>query len=164
MYLNNQQSQGGVVTSDMLQSTPPPAAAFEGEITGVGNTLGQRQFVPGEELIMIWRFRNVGLHSWPATELVCADGDSLGLQSGSASIVNLGPGCHVDLPVNLRAPFATGSVGGAFRLRSELHGYITEPSWVFIEVAGDVGIQTMPESGTGVGEVGGDGMAMDDDL
>merc|ERR1719263_1622036 len=125
MFLNQSQSGDVVLSSEDLQSSSPPVAVFEGDITGVGNTLGQRQFAPGDEVVMVWRFRNSGAEAWPRVELCCADGDPFSF--AGADLSNLAPGVHMDVAVSLRAPHVTGSVGGAFRLRSELHGYITEP-------------------------------------
>jgi len=153
MLLNQRQSAGGgVMTSDMLQE-PSPVVSFEGDVSGVGNTLSARAFAPGEPIQMVWRFRNVGQHAWPWLELVCADGDALGLDLHASRAAPLAPGQHVDMPVRLVAPPTCGSVGGAFRLRSEFHGYVTEPTWIMLEVAG-----------AAAGTVGGEDMQMADDM
>ena len=83
---------------------------------------------------MVWRFRNTGQTPWPGVELCCSDGDNFSYPGHNLS--NLPAGQHIDVPVTLRAPNQNGSIGGAFRLRSELHGYITEPTWCMLEVVG----------------------------
>lgn len=164
MYLQSAQDSGGLVLSDSLKNIPPPAATFEGDITGVGNTLMQRTFAPLEDITMVWRFRNVGSHAWPNVDLVCSEGEELSFRTQTAPGVGPPPpGGTIDIEVHLTAPPAHGSAGGAFRLRSELHGYICDPIWVLLEVAGPaVATALMPPGQSGLPQLDpAPGMAMD---
>jgi len=136
MYLNQAQSRGGIVGSEVLSSSPQPIASFDGEVTGFGETLQQQSFPPGAELVFVWRFRNLGQNRWPATELALADGDVVEFAVQPFSLPQ--PGEYVDIVAHLKVPqtAANSRFGSAFRLRSELHGYFTEPIWVFVEVSG----------------------------
>ena len=76
---------------------------------------------PNQVFIKTWRIRNMGTCSWNSSYLLIFDhGDGMGVTSGytqqlTAGIVN--PGQEVDLSVNLKAPAASGTYTGYWRLR-----------------------------------------------
>ena len=83
---------------------------------------------------MAWRFRNTGSLPWPRVELCCSEGDPMSFTGCDLS--ELPAGQHIDVPVIIHAPNHIGHAGGAFRLRSEFHGFITDPLWIMLEVNG----------------------------
>jgi len=135
MFLNAQgQSGRGLVSTQDYQQQAAPVAVFEGDISGVGDTLSQQRFAPGQEVTMIWRFRNTGAAAWPlGVELGCADGHQMQFACPNG-IGPCAPGENIDVAVTIAAPPAGGSYGTAFRLLSPVFGYFTEPLWVMLEV------------------------------
>lgn len=117
-------------------NTPIPCnlATFDTDVTIPDNT----QMAPNQVFTKTWRIRNAGSCSWNSSYLLIFDhGDGMGVTTGytqqlTTGIVN--PGQEVDLNVNLKAPAATGSYTGYWRLRdpsSTLFG-ITPTAGTFI--------------------------------
>lgn len=77
--------------------------------------------IPNQVFSKTWRIRNAGTCSWNSSYLLIFDhGDGIGITSGytqqlTTGIVN--PGQEVDLTVSLKAPAATGTYTGYWRLR-----------------------------------------------
>ncbi len=76
---------------------------------------------PNQVFSKTWRIRNVGTCSWNSSYLLIFDhGDGMGVTTGytqqlTSGVVNSGQ--EVDLTVNLKAPAASGTYTGAWRLR-----------------------------------------------
>ena len=86
------------------------------DFTVPDNTL----MAPNQVFSKTWRIRNAGTCSWNSSYLLLFDhGDGMGITSGYTQpltgIVN--PGQEVDLTVNLKAPAASGTYTGYWRLR-----------------------------------------------
>lgn len=77
--------------------------------------------LPNQVFSKTWRIRNAGTCSWNSSYLLIFDhGDGMGVSSGYTQQLTSGtvnPGQEVDLTVNLKAPAATGTYTGYWRLR-----------------------------------------------
>jgi len=87
------------------------------DVTIPDNTL----MAPNQEFSKTWRIRNVGTCSWNSSyRLIFDSGDGIGVTAGYTQQLTTGtvnPGQEVDLAVNLKAPAASGTYRGYWRLR-----------------------------------------------
>ena len=77
---------------------------------------------PNQVFTKTWRIRNAGSCSWNSSYLLIFDhGAGMGVTAGYTQQLTTGvvnPGQEVDLNVNLKAPAATGTYAGYWRLRN----------------------------------------------
>ena len=100
-------------------NTPIPCnlATFVTDVTVPDNT----PMAPNQVFPKTWRIRNAGTCSWNSSYLLIFDhGDGMGVTTGYTQQLTTGtvnPGQELDLTVSLKAPAATGTYVGAWRMR-----------------------------------------------
>ncbi|MBI9043606.1 MAG: hypothetical protein JEZ06_03925 [Anaerolineaceae bacterium] len=102
-------------------------------------------FNPGQNFTKTWRLKNVGSCTWTtAYDLIFFNGDQMGGPNDLDFTSAVGPGDTVDLTVALKAPMASGTYKGNWKLRSnssEVFGLTNNaPFYVEIDVIGSAEI------------------------
>jgi len=117
-----------IATTRVVQTTPPPTdscdvAQFIDDVTIPDGTIMD----PDESFTKTWRLKNIGSCTWTSSyAVVFSSGDSMNGPATQALAGNVNPGQTVDISIDLKAPAASGSYKGYWKLRNAAGVHFTQ--------------------------------------